>query len=163
MGDRKFGIFMDVASKIKELAESVLSDPGHFIVDVLYFGKQRPGRLLVIVDGDNGVTIDACAELSRKLSALLDEQNLLEAAYNLEVSTPGVDQPLKLKRQYFKNKGREFKVQLKDKSIVKGRVENVTEDKLVIRVQVSKKESKEQEVLFDQIEKAFVMVSFKQN
>lgn len=154
---------MDVASKIKELAESVLADPGHFIVDVLYFGKQRPGRLLVIVDGDNGVTIDACAELSRKLSALLDEQNLLDAAYNLEVSTPGVDQPLKLKRQYFKNKGREFKVHLKDKSIVKGKVENVTDDTLVIRVQVSKKESKEQEVLFDQIEKAFVMVSFKQN
>ena len=71
---------MDVAGKIKELAESALQEPGHFIVDVLYNARQRPARLMIIVDGDNGVTIDQCADLSRKLSALLDEQNVPGAA-----------------------------------------------------------------------------------
>jgi len=154
---------MDVALKIKELAESVLQEPGHFIVDVLFNGKQRPARLMIILDGDNGVTIDNCADLSRKLSVLLDEQNVLTDAYNLEVSTPGLDHPLKLKRQYFKNAGRQFKVHLKDKSIVQGKLEEVSDEKLSICQQVDKKETKVTEVLFDQIEKAFVMVSFKQN
>jgi ribosome maturation factor RimP len=154
---------MEVAAKIKELAESALVEQGHFIVDVLYNGKQRPARLMVIVDGDNGVTIDQCADLSRKLSALMDEQNILNDAYILEVSTPGLDHPLKLKRQYFKNAGRQFKVHLKDKTIVQGKLEEVSDDKLTIREQVGKKETKLTEVLFDQIDKAFVMVSFKQN
>jgi ribosome maturation factor RimP len=154
---------MDVAAKIKELAESALQEQGHFIVDVLYNPRQRPARLMIILDGDNGVTIDQCAELSRRLAVLLDEQNILEDAYLLEVSTPGLDHPLKLKRQYFKNVGRQFKVHLKDKSIVQGKLEEVSEDKLVVRQQVDKKETKVTEVLFEQIEKSFVMVSFKHN
>jgi ribosome maturation factor RimP len=160
---------MDVAGKIKELAESVLKeiaslqgeDPGHFIVDVLYFERQRPSKVMVIVDGDNGVTIDVCASLSRKLSALLDEQNVPDNAYLLEVSTPGVDHPLRMKRQYFKNAGRQFKVHLKDKSIVQGKLETVSDEKLTISQVIDKKETRLTEVLFDQIEKAFVLVSFK--
>jgi ribosome maturation factor RimP len=152
---------MDVAAKIKELAESVLQESGHFIVDVLYFERQRPAKVMVIVDGDNGVTIDACATLSRKLGVLLDEQNIPNNAYVLEVTTPGVDQPLKMKRQYFKNAGRQFKVHLKDKTIVQGKLEEVTDEKLNIRQVIDKKETKLVEIPFDQIEKALVMVSFK--
>ncbi|MEI9919412.1 MAG: ribosome maturation factor RimP [Bacteroidota bacterium] len=143
------------------MAESALVEPGHFIVDVLFFEKQRPSKVMVIVDGDNGVTIDACADLSRKLAALLDERNIPDNAYILEVTTPGVDHPLRMKRQYFKNAGRQFKVHLKDKSIVQGKLESVTDDKLVILQPVDKKQTKLTEVLFDDIEKAFVMVSFK--
>jgi ribosome maturation factor RimP len=152
---------MDVAGKIRELAESVLQEPGHFIVDVLYFERQRPAKVMVIVDGDNGVTIDACAKLSRDLSSLLEERNIPDNAYVLEVSTPGVDHPLRMKRQYFKNAGRQFKVHLKDKSIVQGKLESVTDDKLVILQPVDKKQTRVTEVLFDEIEKAFVLVSFK--
>lgn len=152
---------MDIAAKIKELAQSVLQDPAHFIVDVLYFERQRPAKVMVLVDGDNGVTIDACAELSRKLSVLLDERNIPDNAYVLEVSTPGVDQPLRMKRQYFKNVGRQFKVHLKDKSIVQGKLESASDDKLVILQQVDKKQTKQVEIPMDDIEKAVVQVSFK--
>lgn len=154
---------MDVAGKIRELAESALEEPGHFIVDVLFNERQRPARLMVILDGDNGVTIDQCADLSRRLSVLLDEQSIPDYAYLLEVSTPGLDHPLKLKRQYFKNAGRQFKIHLTDKSIVQGKLEEVSDDKLTLRQAVDKKETKVTEVAFDQIEKAFVMVSFKHN
>jgi len=160
---------MDIAGKIKELAESTLKElsvlqgqePGHFIVDVLYFERQRPAKVMVIVDGDNGVTIDTCASLSRKLASLMDERNVPEDAYVLEVTTPGVDHPLRMKRQYFKNAGRQFKVHLKDKSIVQGKLESVSDEKLVILQQVDKKQTKSTEIMFDDIEKAFVMVSFK--
>src|SRR5690348_13521951 len=123
---------MDVAAKVKEIAEGKLADPGHFIVMVRLLDKQRPARLLVIVDGDNGVTIDACAQLSRELSQALDEQDLLPQAYNLEVSTPGLDHPLQLKRQYKKNVGRGFKVHLLNKQIVQGRLESAGDDTIVI-------------------------------
>lgn len=161
---------MELAGKIRELAESALKElsvlqgqePGHFIVDVIFIERQR--RLMVFVDGDNGVTIDQCADLSRKLSSVLDEQNILgESPYTLEVSTPGLDHPLKLKRQYFKNKGRQMKVHLKDKTIVQGKLEDVSDERLVIHQVLDKKETKDTEVPFDQIEKAFVMVSFKHN
>jgi len=152
---------MDVAGKIRELAESALTESGHFIVDVLYFERQRPAKVMVLVDGDNGVTIDACAELSRKLASLMDERNVLDNAYILEVSTPGVDHPLRMKRQYFKNAGRQFKVHLKDKSIVQGNLEQVSDEKLTISQVIDKKQTRLTEVPFDEIEKAFVMVSFK--
>jgi ribosome maturation factor RimP len=152
---------MELGTKIKNLAESVLEGEGHFLVEVLFFEKQRPTKVMVIVDGDNGVNIDALTSISRKLAVLLDEQNVLTDAYILEVTTPGIDQPLKLKRQFFKNAGRQFKVTLKDKSIVQGKLESVTEEKLTIRQQVDKKETKLTEVPFDQIEKALVQVSFK--
>jgi len=152
---------MEIASKIREIAETLLEEPGHFIVDVLFFEKMRPAKVMVIVDGDNGVNIDALTSISRRLAVLLDEKNIPNHAYTLEVTTPGIDQPLKLKRQFFKNAGRQFKVQLKDKSIVQGKLESVTEEKLTIRQQVDKKETKLTEVPFDQVEKAFVQVSFK--
>lgn len=152
---------MDVTDKIRELAEASLKDEGHFIVDVLYFSKHRPAKLMVIVDGDKGVNIDACADISRELSKKMDELNLLENAYLLEVTTPGVDHPLKLKRQYVKNVGRQFKVHRTDKSIVQGKLERADEQGVVLEETVGKKEKKLTEIPFEQIEKAFVMVSFK--
>jgi ribosome maturation factor RimP len=156
---------VDTATKVKELAQSKLADPAHFVVDVRFNDKQRPARLLVIVDGDNGVTIDACADLSRALSKELDDRDLIPEAYMLEVSTPGLDHPLKLKRQYIKNVGRGFKVHLLDKHIVQGRLESADDTRIVIEEQVKgapkAAPTKMTEVPYENIEKAFVMVSFK--
>lgn len=154
---------MEIAEKIREIAQSKLSDD-HFIVEVLYSGKKSPARLLVIVDGDKGITIDQCANLSRELSRELDETDLIAGAYTLEVSTPGLDHPLKLKRQYAKNVGRQFKVHLVDKKILQGRVVETNDEKIVVEIEVKegkKTEIKRTDVPFTDIEKAFVMVSFK--
>jgi ribosome maturation factor RimP len=163
---------MEVAAKIREIAESSLTEGSHFIVDVLFLGKQRPPKLMVIVDGDRGVNIDDCVNLSRKISSVLDEQNILQSAYTLEVTTPGLDHPLKLKRQFIKNVGRSFRLHLTDGRMVEGKVTQATEDLLTVEqdwkdgkpVSAStpgKKEKKLTEINFNQIEKAFVMVSFK--
>jgi ribosome maturation factor RimP len=156
---------MDVAAKVQELAAGKLSDPSHFVVTVRFLEKQRPARLLVIVDGDNGVTIDVCAQLSRDLSQALDENDLVPQAYTLEVSTPGLDQPLQLKRQYIKNVGRGLKVHLRNKPIVQGRLESATEEKIVIEEQMKNATrsaaTKMTEIPYEDIDKAFVMVSFK--
>lgn len=156
---------MNVAAKVRELAESKLADPSHFVVDVRFQDKQRPARLLVILDGDNGVTIDTCADLSRDLSKSLDEQDLIPVAYMLEVSTPGLDHPLKMKRQYAKNIGRGFKVHLLSKQIVQGRLESADDNKIVVEEQLKNATkaaaTKMTEIPYEDIDKAFVMISFK--
>ena len=107
---------MELTEKIRDLAQATLTDENLFIVDVIYSLKQGPSKkMMVIVDGDKGVTIDDCVYISRELSKILDETNLVDDHYLLEVSTPGLDHPLKLKRQYKKNVGRSLKVHFKDK------------------------------------------------
>lgn len=156
---------MDVAAKVRELAESKLADPHHFVVEVRFLDKHRPARLLVILDGDQGITIDTCANMSRELSRVLDERDMIPVAYMLEVSTPGLDHPLKMKRQYVKNVGRGLKVHMMNKQIVQGRLESADETKIIVEEQLNNLTkaavTKMSEIKYEEIEKAFVMVSFK--
>ena len=154
---------MDLVDEIRKLVEENLS-PDKFVVEVLISGKKIPKRVLIIIDGDQGVTIDACADLSRVLSKAFDERAYFgEDNYLLEVSTPGLEHPLKLKRQYFKNAGRNLKVVGKTATL-EGRLKEVADDKIVLVQETGtgkKKETKELEIPFSEIDKTFVTVSFK--
>lgn len=152
---------MDLKEKIKDLAEKSLGSPAHFLVDVVV-SKHKPMKITVIVDGDQGITIDDCAAVSRALND--STETLIDEQYSLEVSTPGLDHPLKMKRQYVKNKGRGLKAVLKNKSIVTGVLKEVVEEKIVVETESGKGkkvELKTVEIPFSEIEKAFVTVSFK--
>ncbi len=153
---------MDLNQKIRELAEAGLTNPSHFVVDVTV-SKYKPQKITVFVDGDKGISIDDCAELSRYLGDKLDEENVMADAYTLEVSTPGIDLPLKLNRQYAANVGRHVKVQLKDKEIVKGKL--LAAGDKSISLDTENKDSKKKEFVrmdipFIEIEKTTVTVSF---
>ncbi|HEU5292883.1 MAG TPA: ribosome maturation factor RimP [Cyclobacteriaceae bacterium] len=153
----------DSLAEIRKLAESFLKDESHFVVDVIASFRSNPKKLLVILDGDKGINIDDCAEISRQLSAALDTSNLIDGAFLLEVSTPGLDQPLKTKRQYVKNVGRTVKVKLKDKT-VEGKLAAVRESAIEVIQQTGsgkKKEDKAVEIPLEEIDKTFVLVSFK--
>jgi ribosome maturation factor RimP len=155
---------MSLEEEIKAIAEGKLTDSRQFIVEVVISARKGPKKVLVIVDGDEGVNIDDCAAISREISKVLDESSsFLDEAYTLEVSTPGLDQPLKLKRQYVKNIGRKIKVKLADK-IEEGRLEAVSEEAITLRKETGSGKNKETnsiDINFAQIEKAFVLVSFK--
>jgi ribosome maturation factor RimP len=149
--------------RIKELLEQSLADQNHFLVDLVVNSKSNPIKITVVLDGDKGISIDDCATVSRTFAALLDEENSLEN-YALEVTTPGLDQPLRLKRQYVKNIGREVKIQLKDKKIERGKLVESTEDTVVIEHEVKEgkqKELKKTTFTFEEIERTLVEVSFK--
>src|SRR6185369_10682091 len=124
---------MDFKEKIKELTLASLSNPAHFLVDVVV-NKHKPMKFTIILDGDNGITIEDCALVSRAVNESLE--SLVEDPYSLEVSTPGLDHPLKLNRQYAKNKGHQLKVHLTDKSIVLGVLQQVDTEKIVIEAEV---------------------------
>ncbi len=154
---------MDLVEEIRNLVAWNLS-ADKFLVEVLVSGKKIPKRVLIIIDGDHGVTIDDCAELSRNLSKEFEERRFFgDENYILEVSTPGLDQPLKLKRQFYKNIGRSLKVKLQEVQ-EEGKLKEVDEEHIVLVQETGpgkKKELKELRIPFSEIEKAFVMVSFK--
>lgn len=153
---------MDLKEEIKKLTEDTLV-PGQFVVDVILSGGKAPAKVLVLVDGDEGITIDDCAEISRRLSKGLDDAAMLQQNYLLEVSTPGADQPLKLKRQYRKHLGRKLKVKLSDQ-IVEGKLSDIGDEKITLLIESGNgknKESKPLDILFSEVEKAFVVISFK--
>jgi ribosome maturation factor RimP len=154
---------MDIAAEIKKIAEEKLENPSLFVVDVVVTAKKGPKKVVVLLDGDEPPSIDDCANLSRSLSASLDEVTWLEDAYTLEVSTPGVDHPLKFQRQYAKHIGRKLKIKLAS-GLIEGKFVSQSEDALVLLQEIGtgkKKEEKEIEIPFSAIEKTFVIVSFK--
>ncbi len=154
---------MELVEEIRTIAEANLS-PDKFLVEVIVSAKKIPGRVLIIIDGDHGITIDDCADLSRIISKELDEREYFKQDnYLLEVSTPGLEHPLKLKRQYRKNTGRSVKVVSKEATL-EGKLKEVTDEKIVLVQETGagkKKESREVEIPFSQIDKTFVLVSFK--
>jgi ribosome maturation factor RimP len=155
---------MDLTAAIHTLAEGLLKDESFFIVDVTASVKRKPGKIVVVLDGDGAVSIDDCAELSRKLSDALDSSNMLDDNYQMEVTTPGLDHPLRMHRQYKKNIGRVLKVKLKeDSQPVEGTLIRVGADSLILEQSArgKKESSKEVGIPFVEIEKAFVTISFK--
>ena len=111
---------MKIENRVKELVEEKIADkPELFLVDVK---MHTNGTLTVLVDGDTGVGIDDVAAISRHVGFHLEEENVIETAYNLEVSSPGVDYPLIGIRQYLKNVGRNLTIKMVDGTAREGRV-----------------------------------------
>lgn len=110
-------------AKLREQLEPVVAGLGYDLEEV---NAQRAGSrqlLRVVVDGDGGITLDDIAEVSQAVSAFLDESNAMgEAAYDLEVSSPGVSRPLTLPRHWRRSVGRLVLVSLTAGGEVTGRV-----------------------------------------
>lgn len=156
---------MDLKRHIEEIVTGLLKEE-EFLVDVIIAGANAAGKILILLDADNGINIDRCAEISRKTGAVLEAEDAIETAYVLEVSSPGLEHPLKLNRQYKKNIGRQVKVTLQDDKQKTGELLSVEETYIVIGEIIKEKGSKKTEVQevkipFSDIKKTNVLVSFK--
>ncbi|GAM09973.1 ribosome maturation factor RimP [Geobacter sp. OR-1] len=99
-----------VLVKVTSLAESLAASLGLELVDVEY---QRAGRTMVLrlfIDKDGGVTLDDCADFSHEFSQLLDVEDFIREHYTLEVSSPGLDRPIKREQDYVRYSGRLVKL-----------------------------------------------------
>jgi ribosome maturation factor RimP len=154
---------MQIEKRVKELIEEKISDrPELFLVEV----RMLPNNKLIIhVDGDEGINIQDCAAISRHVGFHLEEENTIDRAYNLEVSSPGVGEPLRLKRQYDKNIGREVGVKLSSGEAKEGKLLSVTDQGIVIEAKVKEKGKKvqlvETNINFSDITETKVLISFK--
>lgn len=96
--------------RIKEIVDEVLASSSAFVVEVEVRGSRGSRVVDIYVDSDEGIGIDELARISREIEFLLDTEEVIEGAYSLNVSSPGVDRPLALPRQYRKNVGRPLRV-----------------------------------------------------
>ena len=125
-----------------------------FLVDV---SKGPKSHIVVYIDADDGLTIDTCRKISRLLEEEIESNGWMPEKYTLDVSSPGLDNPLKLRRQYVKNIGRKAEVQLLDGRKQIGTIINVSED----QIEIASTQDSSESIGFDQISKTFILVSFK--
>lgn len=169
---------MNDVAKITELLQPYLANDHFYVVDVKVAGA-RGGKLkvTVLLDSDAGITIDECATISRQLGNQLEEMNFFgEAPFTLEVSSPGVDFPLTTPRQFRRNLGRSLTLTLTDGKTLKGKLDSVADEQIVLDVEpvkLSKTKKKALEAIgvvpdpqgptpfcFEQIKQASVEISF---
>jgi ribosome maturation factor RimP len=101
---------IDVATRVTEHAEQVLSSLAMELVELEY---KREGRELVLrlfIDKEGGVTLDDCEAVSRELSEILEVEDIISGHYRFEVSSPGLDRPLKKAADYEKYAGKLVKI-----------------------------------------------------
>lgn len=112
------------------LEELLLEEPAYFCVNI----RIKPtNNIKVFLDGDDGLPIAKCVQFNRKLYKLIEESGLYpEGDFSLEVSSPGVEEPLKFIRQYKKNIGRTLQITFTDDTVKEGILEAVAEADIVL-------------------------------
>lgn len=107
--------------RVQHLIAPLLEDLGFELVDLEYKREGRDWFLRLFIDKQGGVTLDDCVNVSHEVSALLDVEDVIETAYRLEVSSPGLDRPLKKTQDYDRFAGRLVKVKTYEKLDPDGR------------------------------------------
>lgn len=145
---------MDIKQQIREAAEKIMGES--YFVEEVKASRGKPAKITIVLDGDNGVTIDDCAKLSTKIGEAIDP---LYEDYTLEVTTPGTDSALNSLRQYKKNVGRQVKVLTAEGTII-GKLTAASNEGIEVEWK-EKKEMKTKNLLFTEIKNTHVQVSFK--
>lgn len=167
LGDNVPYFIMDVQAMIDkqaivQMAEAYAGEHGLFLVDVTVL---KGNRIIIYIDSMQGVNIDDCAGLSRHIESLLNRE---EQDFELEVSSPGLDHPLKHPMQYEKNLGKELRVMLRDGKTYTGKLLYYTKELLVLEVEKTMKEGNKkrkftaaENISLAEIKQTKVKLSFK--
>ncbi len=122
------------ATRVREVVLPVVSESGCDLEEVVVRRAGSRELVLVVVDRDGGISLDAVADVSRACSEALDAADVLNAPYVLEVTSPGVDRPLTLPRHWRRNVTRLVKAKLADGSTLTGRVTAAADDAVTFDV-----------------------------
>lgn len=149
--------------RVENLLEEAFQEYNSLFLISLNISDQN--HILIVIDGDQGVSVNDCIAVSRKIENNLDRE---EEDFSLEVASSGVSEPLKLPRQYQKNIGRKLEVNTKTDKFV-GNLTDVNEDGIVLSWKAKEPKpigkgkvtvDKEVKIAFQEIEKAKVVITF---
>lgn len=104
------GTALSIAKQVTDLIEPVLEEMGYDLVDVEYVSAQGRMVLRIYIDKTGGVDVEDCARVSRGIGDLIDVKDIIEHEYVLEVSSPGLNRPLKKERDFLWAIGKKVKV-----------------------------------------------------
>ncbi|MBK8609557.1 MAG: ribosome maturation factor [Chitinophagaceae bacterium] len=145
---------------VEKLVGPLLQDD-IFLVNI----KIKPtNNFKIYVDADSGLGIEKCIKINRALYKIMEEMGMYpEGDFSLEVSSPGLEEPLKLLRQYKKNIGREVEVITRDDQKKDGKLTAVSDEKITIEYTEGKGKKavqKADEILFSDIRQTKVQIKF---
>ncbi len=137
------------------------SETGDFLVSI----KVKPTNdIKIFIDSDEGISIEKCVKYNRKLYAQIEEKAIFpDGNFSLEVSSPGVDEPLKMHRQYLKNKGRLVLVTFNDATEKEGTLLEVTDTDIILEQKTGKgkkAETHQYVIPFENIKTTTVQIQF---
>jgi ribosome maturation factor RimP len=155
---------MTFKDKVQELIAVALAEcPELFLVD---FSINEANKISINLDGDKGVSLQDCIDLSRAIENQLDRE---EQDFSLEVASAGVSSPLKFIRQYKKNIGRTLQVKITESADIEAKLVAADEEKITLEWQAREQKkigkgketvNKKVEILYEKIKEAIVIVSF---
>ena len=103
---------MEIVDRVKETAEVYLQEHGIELVDIV-FRREGSGLVLrIVADTADGITVSECTGLNKFLSEVLDREDVIQDRYTLEVSSPGLDRPIKTDRDFERSMGKELEFTL---------------------------------------------------
>ncbi|MBS1743094.1 MAG: ribosome maturation factor [Bacteroidetes bacterium] len=145
---------------VLQLLQPLITDD-IFLVDI----RVKPtNNIKIYLDADSGLGIEKCIRINRALYKLIEENSVFtDGDFSLEVSSPGIDEPLKLHRQYVKNTGRDVEVLLNDLTKKTGKLIGVTENNILIEFTEGKNKkavTQQVEIPFSNIKETKVLIKF---
>jgi len=150
---------MDIIKEnIVRISNEIAEKLNFFVIDITFRGDNRKKIIEVFVDAEKNIDADNLAEISREINSILEEQDIIQQAYRLDVSTPGVDRPLKFLKQFPKHINRNFEVSYKTEDetrTITGKLLSVEREELTFL-----SDKKEVLIEFKNITTAKVIISF---
>lgn len=147
-----------LVDRLYDIIEPITTQHGLELVEVQYRQEQHGWILRIIIHQDEGVSVDDCARVSREVGHILDVEDVIPSRYQLEVSSPGLDRPLTVPRDFERNLGKKIKITLLDDQAVvvgEGIIHAVDGNEITL-------ESADKPLKFscDQVKKARLVVEF---
>lgn len=155
---------MGLASVVRELLDRFLEERQDLFLVEMKVSTSHD--ITIIIDGDNGVSIQDCLDVSRAIEFNMDRE---EVDFSLQVMSAGLSEPLVSPRQYKKNIGRELEITMINSEKIKGVLQNVDEEKISLLLKYRKPKEigkgkvdveEIKEILYDEIQKALIVIKF---
>lgn len=144
--------------KILQKFEELINQNGYLLIDLNLRGDNHLKIVEVFIDNEKGITTDDCVFVSRLLNELIEQEKIFDINYRLDVSSPGIDRPLKYLVQFQKHINRKFEIQYKTENDTKKLTAKLVRIQNDILFFADKKE--EIKINFNNIVKAKVLISF---
>lgn len=126
---------------IKDICEPLAEELGYELVDIEFVKESSSHFLRIYLDKPGGINLDDCQNMSQLVSEKLDEKDPIKVAYYLEVSSPGLDRPLKTDKDLKRNLGKDIEIKLYEaldgKKLIEGTLENFSDSLIVLKTETN--------------------------
>ncbi len=143
----------EISQKIRKIVEQL----GYLLIDIQFRGDERNRIIEIFIDSENGILTSDCVDVSRECGNIIEEEDLIESKYRLDVSSPGINRPLKYALQYKKNIGRKFELEFEDQVNEKFEGKLIAVNNEILKFEINKQI---EEVNFNKIKSAKIIVRF---